>query len=94
MLVVTLETELESSSKFDVVTTLSCLVLTYLRGPTIEIGASELVLVRTIDLQGDQTAMKRSGWKGFGVGRSAFLCCCNLDMEHNCCIRAILPYRD
>ena len=46
-----------------------------------------------MDSKCGRTTTKRSVWKGFEVGRTAFSCRNSCDMERNYRIRAILPYQ-
>ena len=47
-----------------------------------------------MDSKCGRTATKRPHWKGFEVGRTAFSGRDSRDMDPNCRIRAIFPYRD
>ena len=59
------------------------------------VGGRQIIVIDAVliamDSKCGRTAPKRPHWKGFGVGRSVFSC---RDMERNCRIRAILPFRD
>ena len=47
----------------------------------------------SMDSKCGRTTMKRPYWKGFGAGWTVFSCHDSRDMERDCRIRTILPYR-